>query len=223
MRPELIIFDCDGVLIDSEGIASRVVARNLTALGWEMTTEEAMARFLGMSIADMQPMIEARLGAALPPGWRPDLAAELVAALGSEARLIPHARETLEAVNALGIAWRVASNSSDQEMAVKFARTGIGDLTEGRTHSATSLMAQGVRPKPAPDVYLNAAAAADVRPERCLVLEDSSVGVKGAVAAGMTCYGFAPQHDAGHLLAAGASRIVRGLREFLQELGEMKG
>ena len=90
MRPELIIFDCDGVLIDSESIASRLVARNVTALGWPMTTEEAMGHFLGMSIVAMEPIIEARLQRKLPANWRRGLAADLVRALGSEVRLIAH-------------------------------------------------------------------------------------------------------------------------------------
>jgi HAD superfamily hydrolase (TIGR01509 family) len=218
MRPELIVFDCDGVLIDSEFIASRLVARNMTALGWPMKTEDAMANFLGMSIVDMEPMIEARLQRKLPMHWRRDLAAALVEALGNEVTLIAHARETLERVSELGIAWRVASNSSDEEMTVKFARTGLTDLTTRRCHSATSLGHEGVRPKPAPDVYLHAAASAQVAPSRCLVLEDSSVGVTGAVAAGMTCYGFAPHGDGGHLVTAGAVKILRDLPAFLLEL-----
>ena len=218
MRPELVIFDCDGVLIDSETIASRVVARNLTALGWEMTTEQAMANFLGMSIMDMEPMIERRLQRKLPVDWRPRLAADLLDALGNEVTLISHAREILQQVNAMGIPWRVASNSSDEEMTVKFAHTGLSDLTAGLTHSATSQVQQGVRPKPAPDVYLNAAAAAAIAPAGCLVLEDSRLGVTGAVAAGMTCYGFARHDDGADLTAAGAAKIIHSLEEFLAEL-----
>jgi HAD superfamily hydrolase (TIGR01509 family) len=218
MLPELIIFDCDGVLIDSESIASRLVARNLTGLGWPMTTEEAMAHFLGMSIVDMVPMVEAKLQRKLPAQWRADLAAQLVAALGTEVTLIPYARDTLERVNELGIDWRIASNSSLEEMAVKFAHTGLSALTAGRAHSASSAIAKGGRAKPAPDVFLDAAASARVPPARCLVLEDSSLGVTGAVAAGMTCYGFAPHGDGAHLAAAGAVKIVRGLQEFLTEL-----
>jgi HAD superfamily hydrolase (TIGR01509 family) len=216
MRPELVIFDCDGVLIDSEEIASKLVAQNLTALGWAMTTEEAMGHFLGMSIVDMVPMVEARLRRSVPDGWRAALAAELVSALGREVTLIPHARETLEQVNALGIAWRVASNSSDEELAVKFAHTGLSDLTAGRTHSGTNRV--GVRPKPAPDVYLDAALSAGAAPERCLVLEDSRLGVAGAVAAGMVCHGFAPHGGGAELRAAGAVKVVRSLPEFLEEL-----
>lgn len=218
MRPALIIFDCDGVLIESETIASRVVARNLSELGWPMSTAEAMSNFLGMSIVEMVPVIEARLGRPLPAGWREEIAAALVRALAREATPIPHARETLAQMNRWGVAWRVASNSSDEEMAVKFARTGLTDLTEGKAYSGTSLGRIGVRPKPAPDVFLHAAYAAAVMPGACLVLEDSPLGVSGAVAAGMRCIGFAPHGDGSALLAAGAARLVRALPEFVTEI-----
>ena len=214
MPPELIIFDCDGVLIDSEGVASALIARELTALGWEMTMQASMEQFLGMSITDMQPLIETRLGRKLPPSWRPELAEKLVLALGEEAELIAGAREMLQRVTELGIPWRIASNSSDQEMAVKFARTGLSALVHGKTHSAASVIAKGGRPKPAPDVFLAAAAAEKIPPESCVVLEDSALGVTGAVAAGMTCYGFAPQGDGAHLLAAGATEILRDLHDL---------
>jgi HAD superfamily hydrolase (TIGR01509 family) len=210
MRPELIIFDCDGVLIDSEGVASRVVAENLSALGWKMTADEAQKLFLGMSIIDMQPMIEARLGRALPPRWRDGLARALIDAL-SDVKLISGARPMLERVEALGIAWRVASNSSEAEMNVKFGATGLLDLTRGLTYSAG---ADGRRPKPAPDVYLDAAAQAGVAPGHCLVVEDSALGVRGAVAAGMVCFGFAPHGDDAVLLQAGAKRVLRDLDDI---------
>jgi HAD superfamily hydrolase (TIGR01509 family) len=214
MPPELIIFDCDGVLIDSEGVAASLIARELTALGWEMTMQDSMDLFLGMSITDMQPIIETRLGRKLPQDWRPELAKKLVLALGEEAKLIPGAREMLERVTAMGMPWRVASNSSDQEMAVKFARTGLTTMMDGKTHSAASVIAKGGRPKPAPDVFLAAAAAEKIPPKSCLVLEDSALGVTGAVAAGMTCYGFAPHGDGAHLLAAGAKAILRDLQDL---------
>jgi HAD superfamily hydrolase (TIGR01509 family) len=214
MPPELIIFDCDGVLIDSEGVASTLIARELTGLGWEMDADEAMRTFIGMSIADMVPMIEERLSRRLHATWRPELAEKLVVALGEEVELIPGADTMLERVNAFGIEWRVASNSSDEEMAVKFARTGLSRLTEGRTHSASSVIARGGRPKPAPDVFLAAAASAKADPARCIVLEDSRLGVTGAVAAGMTCYGFAPHGNAEPLLAAGAKAVFADLHEI---------
>jgi HAD superfamily hydrolase (TIGR01509 family) len=217
MLPELIIFDCDGVLIDSETIASTVVARNLTALGWPMTVQDSLNTFLGMSITDMEPMIIARLG-SLPANWRGGLEAELVKTVGSEATLIPGARETLEAVTAMGIPWRIASNSGNDELCAKFAHTGLTDLTFGLTFSGTDIVAQGGRPKPAPDIFLAAAASAQTLPENCLVLEDSALGVTGAVAAGMTCYGFAPHGDGAHLIAAGAAKIIHSLHQFVKAL-----
>jgi HAD superfamily hydrolase (TIGR01509 family) len=213
MRPELIIFDCDGVLIDSEGVASGVTAASLSALGWEMSAEEALERFLGMSILDIEPLVAARLGRAVPEGWREGLARELVVALGREARLIPGAREMLLRVNALGIEWRVASNSSDEEMAVKFAKTGLADLTVGRCFAAMKFG----KPKPAPDVFL--AAAGGVPVARCLVVEDSALGVTGAVAAGMVCYGFDRHGDGAALLAAGAAGVLRNWDDLFGVVG----
>jgi HAD superfamily hydrolase (TIGR01509 family) len=213
MRPELIIFDCDGVLIDSEGVASGVTARFCSALGWEMSADEALERFLGMSIVDIEPLVAAKISAPVPAGWREGLARELVVALGEESRLIPGAREMLEGVNALGIDWRVASNSSDEEMAVKFNKTGLSELVAGRCFAASSTG----RPKPAPDVFL--AAAGGVAPARCLVVEDSPLGVTGAVAAGMVAYGFAPHGDGAMLLAAGAAGVLRELDELFGVLG----
>jgi len=214
MRPELIIFDCDGVLIDSEGVASRIVAANLTELGWKMDEAEARRLFLGMSIIDMQPMIEAHLKHPLPDDWRRGLADELIEALATESRLIPGAREMLEMVNVMAIDWRVASNSSDEEMCVKFLATGLDDLVKGRAFAA----ARWGRPKPAPDVYLAAARDAKVAPGRCLVIEDSALGVSGAVAAGMVVYGFDP-HGAGEpLKAAGAALVLHELDELFVHL-----
>jgi HAD superfamily hydrolase (TIGR01509 family) len=213
MRPELIIFDCDGVLIDSEGVASGVTARFCSALGWDMSADEALSRFLGMSIVDIEPLVAARIGQKVPDGWRDGLARELVVALGRQARLIPGARELLVRVNELGIDWRVASNSSDEEMAVKFARTELTDLVAGRCFAA----ARNGKPKPAPDVFL--AAAGDVPAARCLVVEDSALGVTGAVAAGMVCYGFDRHGDGAALLEAGAVGVFRELEQIFGVVG----
>ncbi len=212
MLPELVIFDCDGVLIDSEDVAARLIAANLTALGWPMTPQENQNLFLGMSILDMEPMIEAKIGRPLPEGWRRDLAAGLVKALGEEATLIPGAREVLERCNGQGIAWRVASNSSSEEMAVKFGRTGLAELTRGKYFAAMEVG----RPKPAPDVYLAAAQDAGRAPAHCVVVEDSTLGVKGAVAAGMVVFGFDAHGDGAHLRAAGAHAVLHRLDDLFE-------
>ncbi|HQT68759.1 MAG: hypothetical protein B7Z78_06855 [Rhodospirillales bacterium 20-60-12] len=210
LAPALIIFDCDGVLIDSEHVASRIIAEELSAQGWVMSSAESEDLFLGMSITDMVPMIEAHLGRALPAGWRDMIASRLVTALAHEAVLIPYADDILRAVTALGIPWRVASNSSQAEMNAKFSRVGLNALMAGRTHSGGEV----ARPKPAPDVYLAAAAAQGVGASQCLVIEDSPLGVRGAVAAGMTCLGFAP-HGNTALRALGAVDVLTDLRDLL--------
>jgi HAD superfamily hydrolase (TIGR01509 family) len=196
----LVIFDCDGVLVDSEPVSNRLLAEDLAARGWPMGTEEATLRFLGMSLLDMRPVVEARLGAPLPADWQDVLQARIVSALTAEATEIPGAVAALRAVTALGLAWRVASNSSHAEMAAKFRRLGIAELAAGRVHSFLDVP----RGKPAPDLFLAAAAAEGVVPAECVVVEDSVLGVRGAVAAGMDCLGFAPRGDGAALRAAGA-------------------
>ena len=106
----LLIFDCDGVLIDSEPLCDRVVAEELTALGWAMTPLESSRLFLGTSFYDMRPMIEARLGRPLAPDWVSSLVAKLTAVLAAEVEAMPGARDVLEATSALGLPWRIASN-----------------------------------------------------------------------------------------------------------------
>ena len=172
----LVIFDCDGVLVDSEPVSNRIVAAELTALGWTMTPHEADRHFLGMTITDMVPVIERRIGRALAPDWQLTLTQHLVTALEDEVAPVAGALEALAAVSALGLPWRVASNSSHAEMAAKFARIGILPLVAGRVHSHSDV----ARGKPAPDLFLAAAAAEGVAPAECLVIEDSPPGVRAA-------------------------------------------
>ena len=197
----LVIFDCDGVLVDSEPVANRVVAEALGQLGWAMTPEQANDHFLGTTLPDMCPIIEARLGMKLPPHWARDLTATLLERLGAEVTAVPGAIEALRCVSAFGIPWRVASNSSHPEMQLKFARIGVADLVAGRMHSFTDV----ARAKPAPDLFLAAAAAGGTPASCCVVIEDSVPGVRAAIAAGMTCLGFAPHNDGAHLRAHGAA------------------
>ncbi len=196
----MAIFDCDGVLIDSESIAARVVAACLTDAGWALTPEEAQARFLGLSIRQMVPMIEQAMGTTLPDDWTERLRLRMLAALSQEAVAVAGAEALLRATAALGLPWRIASNSSHEEMAAKFRRTGLTDLVAGRLHSHRDVP----RGKPAPDLFLAAAAAEGIPPAACIVLEDSIPGVQGAVAAGMTVLGFDPHGDGARLAAEGA-------------------
>src|ERR1700722_16532915 len=139
----LVIFDCDGVLIDSEALCNRVVAMELTREGWPLTTAECHEMFVGLSFADTQTAAETYLGRPLGPQWARRLVRCVTDVMAVEAELIPGAREALEAVIALGLPYRIASNSSREEMAAKFARTGLMPLVEGRIHSADDLIARG--------------------------------------------------------------------------------
>lgn len=200
----LVIFDCDGVLVDSEGPSNRAVAEEITLLGWPMDEAEATRRFIGYQLKDIAPIVEAHLGRPVPPGWVELLRERLVEVLGNEVELMPGIEEVLAAVSALGLPCRVASNSSMSEMRVKFARTGLLPLL-ARAHSAYDV----ARAKPAPDVFLAAAAAEGVPAEACIVVEDSVPGATGAVAAGMACIGLDAHGDGAELRAVGAHVIHR--------------
>ena len=192
---KLVIFDCDGVLIDSEALCDRVVVTRLAEDGWALTLAECHRRFVGLTFSDIQVAAEAWLGRALGDGWLPDVVARVTAAMAAEVEPIPGAREALLGVAALGLPYRIASNSSREEMAAKFARTGLLPLVEGRIHSADDLIAQGKRGKPDPDLFLEAAAAGGVEPADCLVIEDSLPGIRAAVTAGMRCWAYCPPRD----------------------------
>ena len=209
----LVVFDCDGVLIDSEGLSNRVVAQELGELGWPITGEQSERLFIGMSLPDMQPLIERQLGRKLPPGWADRLAVRVTAAMAVEVEPMPGAAEALSATEALGLDWRVASNSSRLEMEAKFARTGLAGRVRGRLHGIDDVMAEGRRGKPAPDLFLRAASSAGVDPAACLVLEDSVLGARAAAAAGMTCLGFRPDGDPAPLAHEGAL-VFRALSEL---------
>ena len=196
----LVIFDCDGVIVDSEPVAARVVAEALTDEGWPISPDESDRLFLGLTLPDMLPLIERGLGRKLPAGWTEALLRRLVDRLAVEVAPVPGALEALDGVSALGLPWRIASNSSPEEMAAKFGRLGIAGRVAGRLHSHRDV----ARGKPAPDLFLAAAAAERVDPAECLVIEDSPTGVRAAAAAGMDCLGYAPHSDGAALRALGA-------------------
>jgi HAD superfamily hydrolase (TIGR01509 family) len=200
----LVIFDCDGVLIDSEALCDRVLSRHLHATGWKLSPADCHHKFLGLTFPDIQSAAETHLARALPADWVLQLVQSVTTAMAQEVEPIPGARHAIEATIALGLPFRIASNSSRPELEAKFARTGLAPLVAGRVHSAYDLIARGKSGKPAPDLFLEAAAAENIPPEACLVIEDSIPGVQAAIAAGMTCLGFAPDTDGAHLRREGA-------------------
>jgi HAD superfamily hydrolase (TIGR01509 family) len=210
----LVIFDCDGVLVDSEGPSNRVVAEAITALGWPMTTEQSCALFIGLRLSDIPAVVEAHTGRPVPLGWVNALRDRMIETLAEEVEAMPGAHDALRATTALGLPYRIASNSSHEEMGVKFGRVGMVELVAGRIHSARDVS----RGKPAPDVFLHAAAAEGVPAAACLVVEDSVPGAQAARAAGMACVGLAPHGDDPRLRAAGAV-LIRSLAELPDIIG----
>jgi HAD superfamily hydrolase (TIGR01509 family) len=204
-RPELVIFDCDGVLVDSEPASHAVVFQEARALGWALTEAEARG-FVGLRWSDLQVIFQKHAAAPLGPGWPDHMQARLLRALDGHLRAMPGAARVLRQLGDMGVPFRVASNSSHEEMAEKFRLAGLTDLVAGRVHSARDVG----RGKPDPALFLAAAAAGGVAPEHCLVVEDSRPGVTAALAAGMRCLGYAPEGD-GFGLAALGVEVIRDL------------
>lgn len=198
-RPAAVLFDCDGVLADSEGLVNGLVARDLTARGWPMTGAEAAEHFLGMALPAMMPVIEGRVG-PLPRDWSRALSVRIAAHMLEELEPVPGAPVAVRAVLAAGLPAAVASNSGRAELAAKLARLGLAEAFAGRVFSFEDV----ARPKPAPDIYVAAARSCGADPADCVVVEDSLLGVRAGLAAGCRVLGLARETDAGVLAAAGA-------------------
>jgi beta-phosphoglucomutase-like phosphatase (HAD superfamily) len=218
---DLVIFDCDGVLIDSEGLASIILSKELGKIGWQMTPEECETIFLGTSLRDIVRKAEAATGRPVPSDFGHRFSMEMVEALRSSVEAIPGAAETLEALTEAGMPWRVASNSTHEEMGVKFGRTGMKHLVGDRQHSAEDMLRIGLNGKPDPHLFLAAADAAGVPPARCVVIEDSIPGSRAARLAGMTCLGFSPRASGIELAAEGAG-IFKSMADLPALLGLTK-
>jgi HAD superfamily hydrolase (TIGR01509 family) len=194
---ELVIFDCDGVLVDSEPISCRVLTEHLGAAGFPMTAAEVERDCLGRSWASNVAVIEARFGRPLPGGFQPRYQADLFAAFDAELRAVPGVERALDAV---AMPTCVASSGTHERIRHTLGLTGLLARFDGRIFSATDVE----HGKPAPDLFLHAAASMGAAPERCAVIEDSPAGVQAARAAGMTVLGFAARSDPARLADEGA-------------------
>lgn len=197
--PAAVLFDCDGVLADSEPLVNRVIAADLTLRGWSMTPDEAGHTFLGTALPDMVPRIEAVVG-ALPADWMTLISHRVAAVMAEEVEPVPGAPEALQAIRASGIPMAVASNSTRLELGTKLRRLGFAGHFPGRILSFEDVP----RPKPWPDIYLAAARACSADPADCIVVEDSLPGVRAGIAAGCRVFGFAKELSREQLEAEGA-------------------
>lgn len=208
----LIIFDCDGVLIDSEIIASEVTAEHFTEVGYQITAAEVNERFVGFTGPQIAAMVEAELGRALPDDLKARCDAEIDRRLQS-VKAIAGVQDLLDVLDAPRC---ICSNSSSRRLKVSLEAAGLWDRFRPYVFSAPEV---GTRKgKPSPDVFLHAAREFGVDPRTAVVIEDSPPGVTGAVAAGMRVIGFVggahswPGH-AEHLMEAGAETVVKRMKD----------
>ena len=212
-RLPAIIFDCDGVLVDSEGLASRVEAEVTRGLGLNLTSAEAHDLFLGKTVDGVLELIAAR--AAKPPSaaFVYDWAFATAHAFMRELRPVADARAVLEELRARGHPLAVASQSPLARVRLSLEVTELAEFFGERVY-VTSMVA---RPKPAPDIYLLAATSLGVKPEDCLVVEDSPAGARAAIGAGMRAIGYAPGDAAPAMRASGAI-VIRTMYELLRQI-----
>ena len=210
---DLVIFDCDGVLIDSEPIANRVFSEELAKLGIAISPEEVMRTFVGRSRDTCIAMAGEMRGKALPKDFAQTWDDALHRALEVEAKPVEGIADVLDW---LPVPFCVASNGEPRHMELGLKAAGLFPRVAGRLFSAKLVP----HPKPAPDVYLHAARAMNADPSRCVVVEDTPTGVRAGVAAGMRVYGYVggPQSTAEELLALGATAFTR-MRELPGLLG----
>jgi HAD superfamily hydrolase (TIGR01509 family) len=208
-RFDLVIFDCDGVLVDSERLSIRLDAVLLERLGWPMSESEIVERFVGRTDAAMRAEIEAHLGRDVGPEWEA-FSQEYVRLFDAELEPVEGVAEAVDAVVAAGYATCVASSGDRAKIRRNLARTGLADRFGDRIFSAEDV----VHGKPAPDLFLHAAAVMGVEPARCAVVEDSGHGVAAARAAGMWAFGFAAGVTTASALEGPATTVFHDMRDL---------
>ena len=207
--PDLVIFDCDGVVVDSEPVVIGVLAEWMRELGIRITDEQCMREFVGLTQNATAALIACRLGSAVPPGWFDSLTVAVDVALRTRTRAVPGVAEVL---GRLTVPFCVASNGRPEKVALTLGASGLARCLEGRVFTAADVS----RGKPAPDLFLWAAARMGADPTRCVVVEDSPTGVDAARAAGMRVLGYVPD---GSRPLAGADRVFAAMAELPALLG----
>ena len=203
-----VLFDCDGVLVDSEPITNRVLRDMLEELGWVMTLEECMATFVGKAVKDEVVQIEARTGQRLTAEWLASFRERRNEALDHELQVVPGAVSAVRAVHTLlGGRIACASGADRFKVELQLAKVGLAPYFQNRIFSGH----ETPRSKPFPDVYLAAARALGVDPKRCAVVEDTVTGARAGLDAGATVFGYSPgglsHSSAAALRAMGVAQV----------------
>jgi HAD superfamily hydrolase (TIGR01509 family) len=206
---DLVIFDCDGVLVDSERLAVRTEAEILAELGWPLTEAEIIERFVGRSAAHMHQEIERQLGRSVD--WEAEFESRYREVFGRELVAVPGIVEALDEITTPTC---VASSGSHDKMRFTLGRTGLFDRFDGRIFSVDQV-ANG---KPAPDIFLFAAEAMGASPRRCAVVEDSVAGVIAGLSAGMAVFAFAGGVTGAEALSMEGAVVFDDMRDLPDRL-----
>lgn len=215
MRFDAVLFDCDGVLVDSEPITNGVLRDMLEELGWKLSPQECMRIFVGKAVKDEVALIEARTGQPITEDWMVRFRERRNEGLVNRVEAIPNAVPAVRLLHErFGGNIACASGADRFKVELQLQKCGLMPYFKGRIFSGHELP----RSKPAPDVYLAAAAALGVDPKNCAVVEDTVTGVTAGVAAGATVFGYSPA-EAGHdapaaLVKAGAAKIFTDMAEL---------
>ncbi|MCB6179527.1 HAD family phosphatase [Rhodobacter sp. Har01] len=185
-RPAAVLFDCDGVIVDSEGPTFDLLIETLARHGLRLTRTQLETDYIGGTLETVAARAIAA-GATLPPTWVADAYSAMYAMLARGVPLVPGIVATLDALDAARIPYAVGSNGTPEKMTITLGQHGLTP----RFRATLSGQAMS-KPKPAPDLYLAAAAACDADPAACVVIEDSATGARAALNAGIPCLGFAP-------------------------------
>jgi HAD superfamily hydrolase (TIGR01509 family) len=217
----LVILDCNGVLVDSEPIAAAVLADAFKRIGIALSAETVMRRFQGRRPSDILAAVEAATNQELPSRFPGEVATETLRRLRTELRAVAHAAHALTWIRGPKA---VASSSSPERIRLSLEVTGLIRFFETRLFSASRVHSG----KPAPDIFLLAAARSEVDPSQCIVVEDSPSGIAAAAAAGMTPVGFVgssqtPGRLATELLARGARTVIADMRGLKSAITDLRG
>ncbi|MBC7843505.1 MAG: HAD family phosphatase [Gemmatimonadaceae bacterium] len=215
--PGAVIFDCDGVLVDSEGLMNREFRTMLGEIGLSYTSEETTRTFMGRSMKSCLQIVETQLGRAVPDDFLAVLDERAYAVFARDLKPVDGIEALLDSLDAEAIPYAVASSGSHEKMRTTLGITGLLPRLAGRITSATEV-AHG---KPAPDVFLLAAERLRTEPARCVVIEDSLLGIEAARAADMRVIGYAAMVSPEAMQAAGATHVVEHMRDVMELLAGM--
>ncbi|WP_345597049.1 HAD family hydrolase, partial [Streptomyces marokkonensis] len=205
----LVIFDNDGVLVDSEPISNRLLAGYLTELGHPTSYDDSLRDYMGAAMHRVHDLVLERTGRRLPEDFDDVFHGRVFAAFEQDLKPVPGAVGVLEKLAGDGVAYCVASSGSHERIRVGHRKTGLDRWFDDERIFSSQDVGRG---KPAPDLFLHAAGRMGVAPDRCVVIEDSPLGVRAAVAAGMDVYGFTAMTPATKL--GGATRLFDDMGEL---------